>query len=116
MISEKQLEANRRNAEESTGPRTEAGKARVRLNAGRHGFTGQILMMSDATHKAYTAFCNPIIESFAPEGPFERQLAHSIAEDSWRLNPSAPFANSATTAPPAPRPKKCRRVSIPATD
>jgi hypothetical protein len=37
MATEKQIEANRRNAAKSTGPRTEAGKARSRLNARRHG-------------------------------------------------------------------------------
>jgi hypothetical protein len=40
-ISEKQLEANRRNAQKSTGPRAEAGKERSRLNAFRHHITGQ---------------------------------------------------------------------------
>ena len=38
MASEKQIAANRRNARNSTGPRTEQGKARSRMNALRHGF------------------------------------------------------------------------------
>ena len=37
MASKKQIEANRRNAARSTGPRTEQGKARARMNARRHG-------------------------------------------------------------------------------
>ena len=37
MATARQIEANRRNARRSTGPRTEAGKARSRLNALKHG-------------------------------------------------------------------------------
>jgi hypothetical protein len=37
LASEKQIAANRRNAAKSTGPRTEKGKACLRMNALRHG-------------------------------------------------------------------------------
>ena len=40
--SDKQIAANRMNAQKSTGPRTEAGKAISRLNAFRHGFSAKI--------------------------------------------------------------------------
>jgi len=38
-MTDKQLQANQANAQHSTGPKTEAGKNRSRLNAGRHGLT-----------------------------------------------------------------------------
>ena len=40
MTSAAQMEANRRNAQHSTGPRTSAGRSRSSQNALKHGFTG----------------------------------------------------------------------------
>ena len=37
MTSKRQIVANRRNAQKSTGPQSKAGKARARQNAYRHG-------------------------------------------------------------------------------
>jgi hypothetical protein len=86
MISEKQLEANRRNAQRSTGPRTEEGKKASALNARRHNLTGQVTAMTAADRIMHDAFSASIVESLAPEGAMELQLAQRIATDSWRLN------------------------------
>ena len=39
MATERQIAANRRNAAKSTGPRTSAGKRRIRRNSFRHGLS-----------------------------------------------------------------------------
>ncbi len=44
MTSAAQMEANRRNAQHSTGPRTSAGRSRSSQNALKHGFTGRLLV------------------------------------------------------------------------
>ncbi len=85
-ISEKQLEANRRNAQRSTGPKTDEGKKVSALNARRHNLTGQVTAMTDADRIMHDAFSASIIENLAPEGAMETQLAQRIATDSWRLN------------------------------
>ena len=45
MISERQLEANRRNAAKSHGPTTPEGRAAVRHNALKHGFTAAEIVL-----------------------------------------------------------------------
>src|SRR5580658_3539589 len=47
MATEEQIAANRLNAQSSSGPKTEAGRNRSRMNARRHGLTGQVTTMTD---------------------------------------------------------------------
>lgn len=93
-ISEKQLEANRRNAQRSTGPKTAEGKARSTRNNLRHGLTGQVTVLPTEDREAHDTFCNRLIAGFNPETPIEEQLAHSISEDAWRLNRIAAIENN----------------------
>src|SRR5437016_14101170 len=93
-ISPRRLEANRRNAQLSTGPRTPEGKAAVRLNAARHNLTGQVAILPEEEQRALEAFCAPIQQELNPGSPIERQLARSIAEDMWRLSRARAIENN----------------------
>ena len=86
MITKKQLQANRNNARLSTGPKTAEGRNRSRLNALRHGITGQVTTMTEEDRAARDKFSEALIRSLAPEGAMETQLAQRVATDSWRLN------------------------------
>jgi hypothetical protein len=55
-LSDKQLAANRANAQRSTGPKTEEGKRRSSLNARRHNLTGQVTAMTEEDRIAHDAF------------------------------------------------------------
>src|SRR5260370_17219832 len=44
MTSQKQIEANRRNALKSTGPRSQRGREAVRLNSVTHGLTAKSII------------------------------------------------------------------------
>jgi hypothetical protein len=85
MASIAQLTANIANAQKSTGAKTEKGKHRTRLNAYRHGLTGQINLLTADEHEAFDKRCTGIRESLDPVGALEIELAQSIAEDHWRL-------------------------------
>ncbi|MGP8244085.1 MAG: hypothetical protein ACLQVN_06160 [Bryobacteraceae bacterium] len=55
------------------------------LNAYRHGLTGQIHLVTPAEQVAYEKHCRGYLESLAPAGALETDLAQSIADDRWRL-------------------------------
>jgi hypothetical protein len=65
---------------------TEAGKRPSRLNAYKHGLTGQIHLFTPEEQEAFEKHCQPIVEALAPVGALEQGLAQAIAEDKWRLN------------------------------
>src|SRR3984957_3161835 len=68
------------------GPATPAAKERVRDNALRHGFTGQVLIMTPEEREKFDVFTIGMMTDLAPVGTHETFLANSIAEEAWRLN------------------------------
>jgi hypothetical protein len=80
------MEANRRNAQQSTGPRTEAGKKISSLNALRHGLTSRVVVLPSEDLSAYKKFSDEFLGSLAPETFPETQCAQTIIDTQWRLN------------------------------
>lgn len=85
MTSEAKIAANRRNALQSTGPRTEAGKAVASCNALRHGLTAEAMVLHDESAEAFAEFKDALRAAFAPEGEFEERLVERIVVCFWRL-------------------------------
>src|SRR5262249_20145151 len=85
MTSLRQIEANRRNARLSTGPVTEEGKRRSRLNAVRHDLTAATVI--DATEDAedYAAFELAVTSDYDAPSAVERELVLRLASLLWRL-------------------------------
>jgi hypothetical protein len=80
---------NKANAQKSTGPRTEAGKQRSKLNALRHGLTGQTVVLPTEDHSAYLRHSQSFLDECQPKGAIETQLVQSLLDTSWQLNRAA---------------------------
>lgn len=85
MSSERQIAANRLNAEHSTGPRTVAGKQRVSRNALKHGLTGREVVLPNENPDDFDSFRAGLLADLAPQGDLEGALAEKIVADLWRL-------------------------------
>src|SRR6266851_374606 len=83
--SERQIEANRRNA---AGPHqmTEAGKQSRRSNALRHGLAAKLhVVLTGEDEKFYNEILDSLREEYAPQNTQEEMLVGQIAENYWRL-------------------------------
>jgi hypothetical protein len=67
------------------GPRTEAGKARAKMNALRHGLSGRIVVLPSEDMGLYLKFSQEFVDSLYPVTPLESELAQTIADGYWRL-------------------------------
>ena len=85
MTSFRQIEANRRNARNSTGPTTEEGKQRSRCNAVRHGLTAETVIGALEDAEDYKAFEAAIIADYDAQSAVERELVLRLAGLLWRL-------------------------------
>jgi hypothetical protein len=88
MPSPKQIEANRRNAFNSTGPKTEAGKKRSRRNAVRHGLTAETVIEVLEDPEDYGVFEATVTSEFDAQTAVERELVLRLASVLWRLRRS----------------------------
>ena len=85
-MSESQTNANRENAQKSTGPTTDAGKATSSRNATTHGFTSSTdPFLPGEEPLEFVELRNDHCFRFQPVGPAEEKLIDRIAADQWRL-------------------------------
>src|SRR5215472_10756506 len=85
MTSYRQIEANRRNALKSTGPKTEVGKQTSRRNAVRHGLTAETVIGALEDAEEYKAFESVITADYDAQSAVERELVLRLASLLWRL-------------------------------
>ena len=81
----KQIAANRRNAELSTGPKSREGKEAVKLNALKHGLLAQEVLLPGEDSEVFQELSQWLIADLRPEGAIETTLVERIVAGYWRL-------------------------------
>jgi len=85
MATQPQIQANRQNAQKSTGPRTPEGKAAVAQNALKHGLCARRDVVITESQADFDLHRSALLDELAPQGPMESILADRIVTLSWRL-------------------------------
>ncbi len=98
MISLAKIEANRRNARRSTGPRTAEGKAIVAGNAIRHGIFALLPVVPGENPYDWEQHRAGIVAALAPAGLLEVTLAERAALLLWQLARLGRFQATIITA------------------
>src|SRR5215217_4640964 len=85
MASKKQIQANRRNALKSTGPKTPEGKDTARLNSTKHGLLSQEVLLPGEDEEAVKELAERLRAELQPVGEMENLLVEKIIDAVWRL-------------------------------
>jgi hypothetical protein len=87
-VSSKKIEANRRNARQSTGPKTDAGKHASRLNALKHGLLAKEIVITRGDYKEdkreFAQLLQDLWEQLTPVGVAAELEVQQIALCYWR--------------------------------
>src|SRR5271170_1384029 len=86
MATIKQIDANRRNAQKSTGPRTPEGKATVRMNALRHGLRARTVVLPGENRDEFHQLCDDLEAEWQPQSRTEQFYLEQMAVSQWKLN------------------------------
>src|SRR6476646_749880 len=97
MISQRKIDANRRNAAKSTGPRTAKGKAKVKFNAVTHGMTAATVVLPHEHEKAYQYRLEAWTSELKGPGDFGQYLVERLVKISWQLDRADTFEQDKLT-------------------
>ena len=83
QISQAKLEANRANAQKSTGPTSEFGKAMAAQNAIVHGLCGKFRVLESESQEDYNALLQRFMDAEKPVDSVEEELVAKMARATW---------------------------------
>jgi hypothetical protein len=85
MATLKQFEANRRNSQKSTGPKTPEGKTAVSMNALRHGLRARTVVLPGENGEEFTHLCDDLEVEWHPASRTEQFYVEQMAVSQWKL-------------------------------
>src|ERR1700683_5616501 len=85
MTTEAQINANRQNAKQSTGPRTEEGKARTHLNALKHGRRAKLVVLPWENQDDFDDLCDEFQDGFKPANVGEQAMVEKMVVNYWKV-------------------------------
>ncbi|MBV9611927.1 MAG: hypothetical protein JO091_05620 [Acidobacteriaceae bacterium] len=84
MATAKQIAANRRNAQNSTGPKTPEGKATVSQNRTVHGLCGRFYVVPGIeSQEQFDTLLQQFLDENKPKGHTQRELVVKMAQATW---------------------------------
>jgi hypothetical protein len=84
MASQKKIDANRRNAKKSTGPKTKAGKDKVSLNPMKHGAFARTALLA-GEYKDWERLTADFVRRYLPEDEMDVMYINLIVGEMIRL-------------------------------
>ena len=99
VVSIRKIEANRANAQKSTGPRTDAGKSVSRMNAVTHALLAQAVVITAGDYhedeQAFAELLDGLRDEFRPVSVAEDLEVQTIARCYWRKMRATRYEHSA---------------------
>jgi hypothetical protein len=85
LISEKQHQANRQNAQKSSGPKTPEGKTAIRFNALTYGLRTYATILPDEDAAEYSQLWDELEADWQPQSRTERCYLETMVTSQWLL-------------------------------
>ncbi|MBP7050360.1 MAG: hypothetical protein KBE65_05035 [Phycisphaerae bacterium] len=98
MATMVQIQANRLNAQKSTGPRTAEGKETASRNAIKHGLLARDAVIQGEDPADFETYREGMLQELHPAGAVETMLAERVVGLSWRLQRAERLQHAAFAA------------------
>ena len=82
-VSQKQIDANRRNAKKSTGPKTKEGKAKSAMNSMKYGIYSDKFLIKGEKKEDFDEYSNSYINWLNPNNPVLFDIVSQIIASGW---------------------------------